>query len=140
MSRHIRWVFRRWGEEHLVLYMYGDMGFPYLLIDRERMHLGVSTSFEWWADDERFYCGFPPCLFILDCRDRTYTVRSAGWDEQGVPAMIVDPIEVEITVEEIKSIYLATCIRSGRMVPGCDEIRSRLEFIKGVLAEQGMAD
>jgi hypothetical protein len=120
--------------------MYGDMGIPYLLIDRERMHLSVSTSFEWWADDERFYCGFPLCLFILDCRDRTYTVRSAGWDEQGVPAMIVDPIEVEITVEEIKSIYRATCMRSGRLVPGYDEIRSRLELIKGVLAERGMAN
>jgi hypothetical protein len=120
--------------------MYGDMGFPYLLIDRERMHLGVSTSFEWWADDKRFYCGFPPCLFILDCRDRTYMVRSAGWDEQGVPAMIVDPIEVEITVEEIKSIYRATCRRSGCIVPGCDEIRSRLEFVNWVLAERGMAN
>jgi len=31
-----------------------------MLIDRQREHVGVSCSFEWWADDERFYCGFPP--------------------------------------------------------------------------------
>ena len=122
-----------------MLFMYGDMGFPYLLIDRQREHLGVSTSFEWWADDERFYCGFPPCLFILDCRDQTYTVKSAGWDEQGIPAMIVDPVEVEISLEEMKSIYRATCRRSGRLLLGLDEIRSRLEFIKWILVERGMA-
>jgi hypothetical protein len=120
--------------------MYGDMSFPYLLIDRERMHLSVSTSFEWWADDERFYRGFPPCLFILDCRDRTYTVRSAGWDEQGVPAMIVDAVQVEISLEEIKSIYRSTCRRSGRLLLGLDDICSRSEFVNRVLAERGMAN
>src|SRR5262249_14451403 len=99
MSRYIRWEFRRWGKGHLVLYIHGQMGFPYLLIARQREHLGVSSSFEWWPDDERFYCGFPPWVIILDCRDQTYSVRSAGWDEQGVPAMIVDPVEVEISVE-----------------------------------------
>jgi hypothetical protein len=121
--------------------MYGDMGFPYVLIDRKREHLGVSASFEWWADDERFYCGFPPCLFILDCRDRTYTVRSAGWDEQGVSAMIVDPVEVEISLEEMKAIYRATRRRSGRsLLVGLDDIRSRSEFINWVLGERGMAN
>jgi hypothetical protein len=120
--------------------MYGDMAFPYLLVDRQREHLGISTSFEWWADDERFYCGFPHCLFILDCRDRTYTVRSAGWDEQSAPAMIVDPVEVKISVDEMKSIYRATCRRSGRKVLGLDhDIHSRLEFIKWVLVERRIA-
>ena len=60
MSQYIRWEFQRWGKGHLVLFIHGNLAFPYLLIDRQRKHLGFSCSFEWWADDERFYCGFPP--------------------------------------------------------------------------------
>jgi len=85
-----------------------------LLIDRQREHLGVSCSFEWWADDERFYCGFPPCILILDCRNQTYTVRSTGWAEEGIPVVITAPIEVDISVEELKTIYGDSCRRSGR--------------------------
>jgi hypothetical protein len=136
MSRHIRWVFQRWGKDYLVFYI-GNMAFPYLLIDRQRKHLGVSASFEWWADDERFYCGFPPSVFMLDCRDQTYTVKIAGWDEQGVPAMILDRAEFKISLEELKSIYRATCGRSGRSLPGLDQIPSRLEFSRWILAGRG---
>src|SRR5690349_1280327 len=99
MSQYVRWEFLRWGKGHLVVYIHGEMAFPYLLIDCQREHLGVCRSFEWWADDERFYCGFSPSILILDCRDQTYTVRSAGWDEEGVPAMMVEPVEVEISVD-----------------------------------------
>jgi hypothetical protein len=140
MSRYIRWKFRRWGKGHLVLFIHGHLGFPYLLIDRQREHLGISSSFEWWADDERFYCGFPPYILILDCRDRTYTVSGAGWDEEGVPAVITEPVEVEIGVEELKAIYRATCRRSGRNPPDLDEIRSRREFVTRALAVRGMSN
>ena len=91
-----------------MVFIHGPLGFPYLLIDRQREHLGVSCDFEWWADDERFYCGFPPSILILDCRDQTYTVRSIGWAEEGIPAVITAPVEVEISVEELKTIYQAT--------------------------------
>ena len=128
MSRYIRWEFQRWGKEHLVLFIHGHLAFPYLLIDRQREHVGVSCSFEWWADDERFYCGFPPCIFILDRRDQTYTVSRAGWDEEGIPAVITTPVEVEISIEELKTIYRATCRRSGRKPLGLDDILSRREF------------
>ena len=140
MSRYLRWEFRRWGKEHLVIYIHGHMSFPYLLIDRQREHLGISSSFEWWPDDERFYCGFPPWVIILDCRDQTYSVRSAGWDEQGVPAMIVDPVEVEIGVEELEAIYRATCRRSGRKPLGLDDIGSRPEFVERVLSGRRMTN
>ena len=138
MSQYIRREFERWGQRDLVLYIHGNMGFPYLLIDRQREHLGISLCFEWWADDERFYCGFPPCVLILDCRDQTYTIKSAGWDEEAVPAMIVEPKEVDISVDELKVIYQATCRRSGRRLLGLDEIRSRQEFVRWVLAERDM--
>ena len=139
MSQYIRWEFQRWGKGHLVLFIHGHLAFPYLLIDRQREHVGVSCSFEWWADDERFYCGFPPCILILDSRDQTYTVRSTGWAEEGIPAVITAPVEVEISVEELKTIYRATCRRSGRKPLGLDEILSRKEFIQRVLAGRGMA-
>ena len=140
MSRYLRREFRRWGKGHLVLFIHGDLGFPYLLIDRQREHLGVSCSYEWWADDERFYCGFPPCVLILDGRDRTYTVCRAGWDEEGIPAVITAPVEVEIGVEELKTIYRATCRRSGRNPVGLDGIRSRREFATRILAGRAMSN
>ena len=140
MSRYLRREFRRWGKGHLVLFIHGDLGFPYLLIDRQREHLGVSCSYEWWADDERFYCGFPPCILILDGRDRTYTVGRAGWDEEGIPAVVTAPVEVEIGVEELKAIYRATCRRSGRKPSDLDGVRSRREFATTVLAGRGMAN
>jgi hypothetical protein len=139
MSQYIRWKFRRWGKEHLVLFIHGRLAFPYLLIDRQRKHLGVSCSFEWWADDERFYCGFPPCIFILDCRDQSYTVKTTGWHEEGVPAVISAPIEIEISVEELKSIYQTTCSRSGCRPVGLDDVDSRRDFIERVLASRGLA-
>jgi hypothetical protein len=111
-----------------------------LLIARQRNYLGVSCSFEWWADDERFYCGFPPCIFILDSRDPTFTVRSTGWAEEGIPAVITAPIEVEISVEELKTIYWATCRKSGRKPLGLDDILSRREFLQRILAERRMAN
>jgi hypothetical protein len=140
MSQYIRREFRRFGKKNLVIFIHGDLGFPYLLIDRQREHLGVSCNFEWWADDERFYCGFPPFIFILDARNQTYTVRSAGWCEEGIPLMITAPIEVEISVEEMKSIYRSTCRRAGRKPHCLDDIGSRREFVTGVLAGRGMAD
>lgn len=139
MGQYIRWELQRWGKRHLVLFIHGHLAFPYLLIDRQRKHVGVSCSFEWWADDERFYCRFPPCIFILDCRDQTYTIRSTGWAEEGIPAVITAPIEVEIGVEELKTIYRVTCRRSGRTPLGLDDIHSRREFIQRVLAGRGMA-
>ena len=129
MSRYIRWEFRRWGKEHLILYINGQLAFPYLLIDRQREHLGISCSFEWWADDERFYCGFPPCIFILDSRNLTYTVRSAGWCEEGIPVVITTPVEIETNVEELKTIYRATCRRFGRKPLGLDDVSSRRGFV-----------
>ena len=140
MSEYIRREFRRWGRRHLVAFIFGHLGFPYLLIDRQREHLGISGSFEWWADDERFTYGFPPHIFILDCRDRTYTARSAGWDEEGIPAVIIAPVESEISVEELEAIFRATCQRSGRSPLGIDQIRSRQDFISAVLAGRGMAN
>ena len=139
MSQYIRMAFRRWGKEHLVLFIHGHLAFPYLLIDRQRKHLGVSCSFEWWADDERFYCGFPACIFILDCRDQTYTVRRAGWDEEGIPAVITAPVDVEISIEELKTIYRATCRRSGNKPLGLDDILTRKEFFQRVLNGRRMA-
>jgi hypothetical protein len=50
MSRYVRWEFRLWGKGHLVIFIHGQLGFPYLMIDRQREHLGVSSSFEWWAE------------------------------------------------------------------------------------------
>jgi hypothetical protein len=122
-----------------VLFIHGHLAFPYLLIDRQREHLGVSCSFKWWPDDERFYCGFPPSILILDSRDQTYTVRSAGWAEEGIPAVITAPVEVEISVEELKTIYRATCRRSGRKPLALDGLLSRQEFIQRVLAGRGIA-
>jgi hypothetical protein len=139
MSQYIRWEFQRWGKGHLVIFIHGHLAFPYLLIDRQREHVGVSCSFEWWADDERFYCGFPPCIFILDSRDQSYTVRSTGWAEEGIPAVITAPVEVEISVEELKTIYWETCRRSGRRPLYLDDILNRREFIQRVLAGRGMA-
>ncbi len=139
MSQYIRREFQRWGREHLVLFIHGHLAFPYLLIDRQRKHLGVSCNFEWWADDERFYCGFPSCIFILDSRNQIYTVRSAGWCEEGIPAMITTPIEVEIKIDELKTIYRATCRRSGRKLLDLDDILSRKEFIQRILAGRGTA-
>ena len=139
MSQYIRMAFRRWGKEHLVLFIHGHLAFPYLLIDRQREHVGVSCSFEWWADDERFYCGFPPCILILDCRDQTYTVRRAGWDEEGIPAVITAPVEMEISIEELKTIYRATCRRSGSKPLGLDDILTRRGFIQRVLDGRRMA-
>jgi len=110
-----------------------------MLIDRQRKHLGVSCSFEWWADDERFYCGFPPCILLLDSRDQAYTVRSPGWDEAGTTAVITAPIEVEISVEELKTIYHATCRRSGRKPLGLNDIQIRRDFVTKVLAGRGVA-
>src|SRR5271165_2320754 len=133
MSQYIRMAFRRWGKEHLVLFIHGHLAFPYLLIDRRREHVGVSCSFEWWADDERFYCGFPPCILILDSRNQPYTVRSAGWCEEAIPVVITTPIEVEIKIEELKTMYVATCRRSGRKPIGLEDILSRKEFIQRVL-------
>jgi hypothetical protein len=140
MSLFVRREFRRWGKRHLVIFIHGHLAFPYLLIDRQREHLGVSSSFEWWADDERFYCGFPPCVLILDCRDQTYTVTKAGWDEDGIPAVITAPVEVEISIEEMKAFYRATCRRSGRKPIGLDDIGSRREFVTRVLDGRGMAN
>jgi hypothetical protein len=139
MSQYIRREFRRWGKEHLDLFIHGHLAFPYMLIDRQRKHLGVSCSFEWWADDERFYCGFPSCIFILDCRDQTYTVRSAGWDEEGVRVVITAPIEMEISNEELKTTYRATCRRSGRKLLDLDDILSRKEFVQRVADGRRMA-
>ncbi len=140
MSRYIRWDFRRCGKQSLVIYIHGHLGFPYLLIDRQREHLGVSCSFEWWGDDERFYCGFQPCVLILDFGDHTFTVSRAGWFEEGIPVVITAPVEVEISVEELKTIYRATCRRSGRKPLGLDDIHSRRQFIQRVLAGRGMAN
>jgi hypothetical protein len=140
MSQYIRWEFRRWGKGHLVLFIHGQLAFPYLLIDRQREHVGITSNFEWWADDERFYCGFPPCIFILDSRNQAYTVRSAGWCEDKIPVMITAPVEVEISVEELKSIYRATCRMSGRKPLGLHDVRSRRDFVTKVLAGKGMAD
>jgi hypothetical protein len=134
MSQYIRLEFQRWGKEHLVLLIHEHLAFPYLLIDRQREHVGVSCSFEWWADDERFYCGFPPCIFILDSRNQTYTVNSGGWCEEGIPVMITAPVEFEISVEELKTIYRATCRRSGRKPLSLDYIDGRREFVTRVLA------
>jgi hypothetical protein len=139
MSQYIRWEFQRSGKGHLVLFIHRRLGFPYLLIDRQRRHLGVSCSFEWWADDERFYCGFPPCIFILDCRDQTYSVKTTGWHKEGVPAVITAPVNVEISVEGMKSIYRATSLRSGRKPLGLDEIHSRRELTQRLLVGRGMA-
>ena len=140
MSQYIRKEFKRWGKGHLVIFIHGKLGFPYLLIDRHRKHLGVSCVFEWWADDERFYCGFPPCILILDCRDQAYTVNRAGWDEEGIPAVITIPIELEISVEELKTIYGATCRRSGRKPHCLDGISERRDFVTTVLSARGMAN
>jgi hypothetical protein len=115
------------------------MAFPYLLIDRQRKHLGVSCSFEWWADDERFYCGFPPHILILDSRNQTYTVNRTGWDEEGIPAVITAPVEVEMSVEELTTIYRATCRRSGRKPLFLDDILGRKEFIQRVLVGRRLA-
>ena len=139
MSQYIQREFRRWGKEHLVLFIHGHLAFPYLLIDRQREHIGVTCNFEWWADDERFYCGFPPFIFILDSRNQTYTVRSAGWCEEGIPVMITAPVEIEISIEELNSIYRATCRRSGRKPLCLDDVGSRPEFVTSVLAGRGMA-
>ena len=38
----------------------------------------------------------------------------AGWDEEGIPAVITAPVEMEISTEELKTIYRATCGRSAR--------------------------
>jgi hypothetical protein len=140
MSQYIRREFQHFGKKNLVILIHGDLGFPYLLIDRQREHVGVTISFEWWADDERFYFGFPPCIFILDSRNQTLTVRSAGWCEEGIPVMITAPIEIEISVEELKLIYRATCRRSGLKPIYLDDIRSRREFVTRILAGRGMAD
>jgi hypothetical protein len=140
MGQYIRRAFRRFGKKNLVIFIHGDLGFPYLLIDRQREHVGVTSSFEWWADDERFYFGFPPCIFILDSRNQTYTVRSAGWCEEGIPVMITAPVNIEISIEEIKSIYWATCRRSGRKPLCLDDVRSRRDFVMRVVAERGVAD
>jgi hypothetical protein len=139
MSQYIRWELRRWGKEHLVLFIHGHLAFPYLLIDRQRKHVGSSCSFEWWADDERFYCGFPPCIFILDSRNQTYTVSAAGWCEEGIPVLITTPIEVEMSIEELKTTYGITYRRSGRKPLGLDDVLSRKEFIQRVLAGRRMA-
>ena len=140
MSQYIRRECRRWGKGHLVIFIHGHLAFPYLLIDRQRKHVGVSCSFEWWADDVRFYCGFPPCILLLDSRDQTYTVRSAGWAEEGIPVVITAPIEVDISVEDLKTIYGETCRRSGRKPVHLDDIHSRREFIQRVLSGRGMAN
>ena len=139
MSQYSRLEFRRWGKEYLVLFIHGHLAFPYLLIDRRRKHVSVSCSFGWWADDERFYCGFPAGVFILDSRDQTYTVSSAGWCEEGIPVMITAPVEVEISIEELKTICGVTCSRSGRKPVGLDDILSRRDFATRVLAGRGMA-
>jgi len=140
MSRYIRREFKRCGKGHLVIFIQGNLGFPYLLIDRQRKHLGVSCEFEWWADDERFYCGFPPCIVILDCRDQTYTVRRAGWDDEGIPVVITAPIDLEISVEELKAIYGTTCRRSGRKPQCLDGISARRDFVTTVLCGRGRAN
>jgi hypothetical protein len=139
MSQFIRWELRRFGKKTLVLFIHGHLAFPYLLIDRQREHVGVSCRFEWWADDERFYCGFPACILILDSRNQTFTVRSAGWCEDGIPVMITAPVEMEISIEELKSIYRATCRRSGNKPLGLDGIFTRRGFIQTVLDERRMA-
>jgi hypothetical protein len=139
MSRYIRWELRRWGKGQLVVFIHGQLAFPCLLIDRQRERLGISCNFEWWADDERFYCGFPPCTFMFDSSDQAYTVRSAGWCEVGIPVMITAPIEVEIGIKELKTIYRTTCRRSGRKPLGLDDTHGRREFIERVLAGRGMA-
>jgi hypothetical protein len=115
MGQYIRWEFPRSGKRHLVIFIRGNLAFPYQLIDGQRKHVGVSRSFKWWADDERFYCGFPPCIFILDCRDQTYTVKTTGWHDEGARAVISVPVEIEISVEELKSItpLSGTGIRSS---------------------------
>ncbi len=53
--------------------------------------------------------------------------------------MITAQIEVEINVEELKTIYRATCNKSGRTQLGLDDILSRREFIQRVLAGRGTA-
>jgi hypothetical protein len=139
MSQFIRWELRRFGKKTLVLFIHGHLAFPYLLIDRQREHVGLSCSFEWWADDERFYCGFPSFILILDSRNQAFTVRSAGWCEDGIPVMITAPVEMEISIEELKTIYRATCRRSGKKPLGLDGIFTRLGFIQMVLDQRRMA-
>ena len=46
--------------------------------------------------------------------------------------MITAPVEVEISVEELKTIYRATCRRSGRKPVGLDKIHRRRDFIARV--------
>jgi hypothetical protein len=67
-------------------------------------------------------------------------VRSADWCEEGIPVMITAPIEMEISVDELKSIYRATCRRSGRKPLCLDDIGSRREFVTRILAGRCMAD
>ena len=53
--------------------------------------------------------------------------------------MIMAPVEVEIGIEELKTIYVATCRRSGSKPLGFHDILDRKDFIQRVLAGRGMA-
>jgi hypothetical protein len=81
----------------------------------------------------------PPAHPHIGSRNRTYTVRSAGWDEEVIPAVIIAPVESKIGVDELKAISRATCERSGRRPLDLDQIHNRQEFVSAVLTDRSMA-